>query len=123
MTFEAMLRNLIPTPVSQFPKLEAGQPYHFDHWGDDRSGSACLYYWFDSRNGNSRNNKRVVVSELEGALQHLMNTGAFDRDSFRTLCPESQSSGGCGFAVAGRIFEALGVATYSGREKGFVKPI
>ena len=121
-TFDSKLRNLIPASVSEFPKLETGQPYHFDHWADDRSGSSCLYYWFSSHDGTKRNLKRVIVSEIHSALQHLINTGAFDRNSFRAHCPKSESSGRCGFVVMGRILEALGVAVYSGREKGFVKP-
>jgi hypothetical protein len=51
-----------------------------------------------------------------------MDTGSFDRDAFRRLWPVSESSGPCRFVVVGRIFEALGVAVYSGREKGFLKP-
>jgi hypothetical protein len=121
-TFESKLRNLIPKTVSKFSKLETGQPYHFDRWADDRSGSTCLYYWFHSHDGAKRNNKRVVVSEIQRAFQHLTSTGSFDRDAFRRRCPVSESSGPCGFAVVGRIFEALGVAVYSGREKGFLKP-
>jgi hypothetical protein len=116
------LRNLIPATVSEFQKLETGQPYYFDHWAEDRSGSDCLYYWFSSHNGVKRNNKRVIVSEVNAALQHLLKTGAFDRSSFRSHCPKSKSSGPCGFVVVGRILEALGVARYSGREKGFVTP-
>jgi hypothetical protein len=119
---DSNLRKLIPAIVSEFPKLEAGQPYHFHHWADDRSGSTCLYYWFSSHSGAKRYNKRVIVSEVHAALQHLLNTGAFDRTSFRARCPKSKSSGPCGFVVVGRILEALGVARYSGREKGFVKP-
>ena|ERR1700730_9070279 len=120
--FDSNLRKLIPTIVSEFPKLEAGEPYHFDHWADDRSGSTCLYYWFTSHDGVKRNNKRVLVSEVHAALQHLLSAGVFDRNSFRTCCPRSESSGRCGFVVVGRVLEALGVATYFGREKGFVKP-
>jgi len=121
-TFESKLRDLIPKTVSQFPKLEIGEPYHFDRWADDRSGSTCLYYWFYAHDGGKRNNKRVVVSEIQQAFQHLMDTGSFHRDAFRRFCPVSESSGPCGFVVVGRIFEALGVAVYSGREKGFFKP-
>ena len=61
-TFEYNLRNLIPGTQSEFPKLETGEPYHFDHWLTDHSGSACLYYWFSSRDGRNRNHKRVIVS-------------------------------------------------------------
>jgi hypothetical protein len=115
------LRGLIPATMSEFAKLETGQPYYFDHWADDHTGSTCLYYWFSSHDGAKRNNKRVIVSEIHTARQHLLNAGAFDRNSFQTRCPKSESSGRCGFVVVGRILEALGEARYSGREKGFVK--
>jgi len=117
--FDAMLRTLIPATLSVFPKLEAGDPYHFDHWAEDSAGAACIYYWFTSRDGNKRNQKRVPVSEVRAALQHLRATGALDRGSFRTRCPISHKSGPCGFAIVGRILEALGVARYSGRDVGF----
>jgi hypothetical protein len=121
-TFESKLRNLIPKTVSQFAKLETGKPYHFEHWACDRAGSTCLHYWFDSHDGSKRNKKRVVVSEMQKAFEHLINTGSFERDAFRRLCPVSDSSGRCGFVVVGRILEALGASVYSGREKGFLKP-
>jgi hypothetical protein len=43
--FGSMLRKLIPATVNVFKKLEVGDPYHFGHWADDRSGAACMYYW------------------------------------------------------------------------------
>jgi hypothetical protein len=107
--FDSMLRKLIPATVSIFPKLEAGDPYHFDHWADD-----AIYYWFASKDGAKRNKKRVIVSELHSILQHVRAAGAFYRRSFETLCPISAGAGPCGFAVTGRILEALGVAEYSG---------
>jgi hypothetical protein len=39
--FELRLRSLIPAIVNEFPKLESGEPYHFDHWADDTYGSSC----------------------------------------------------------------------------------
>ena len=30
-TFDSDLRKLIPSIVKEFPKLETGEPYHFDH--------------------------------------------------------------------------------------------
>ncbi|MGB8112987.1 MAG: hypothetical protein WCF22_04410, partial [Candidatus Sulfotelmatobacter sp.] len=117
-----VLHKLIPATVSEFAKLEAGQPYYFDHWANDRYDSPSLYYWFDSNDGAKLRHKRVVISEIHKAFQHHMYTGKFDRKSFRSCCPQSDSSGHCGFVVVGRIFEALGVAEYSGRENGFVKP-
>ncbi len=92
-TFESKLRDLIPKAVSGFPKLETGEPYHFERWVYDRTGSTCLYYWFSSHDGRKRNNKRIVVSEMLEAFQHLKNAGSFDRDAFRRLCPVSESSG------------------------------
>ena len=118
--FETMLRKLIPDTVSVFKKLEAGDPYHFCKWAEDRFGAACMYYWFTSGDGSKKNHKRVLVSEVRSALQHLRTTGALDRKAFRTLCAISESAGPCGFAVAGRMLEALGVARYSGRDAGFI---
>lgn len=120
-SFDAELRRLIPGIVSEFPKLEMGHPYRFEHWSDDRSGTSSMYYWFDSHDGTAQHHKRLVVSEIHAALEHLLATGAFNRNAFRAHCPVSESSGPCGFVVVGRVLEALGVATYSGREKGFVK--
>jgi len=36
--FELNLRNLIPATVSEFLKLESGQPNNFDHWSDEAFG-------------------------------------------------------------------------------------
>jgi hypothetical protein len=121
-TSESKLPDLISKGVSEFPKLETGEPYDFERWADDRTGSTCLYYWFSSHDGGKRNNKRIVVLEMLEAFQHPKNMGSFDRNAFRRLCPVSESSGPRGFVVVGQILEALGVAVYSGREKGFLKP-
>jgi hypothetical protein len=120
--FESNLRKLIPEKVSEFAKLEGGEPYRFDLWEHDHSGSACLYYFFSSKDGTKTNRKRVILSEVEAAFDTLRHTGRFDRNHFRTSCPRSESSGRCGFVVVGRILEALGEAKYSGRNEGFVKP-
>jgi hypothetical protein len=117
--FGSVLRKLIPATVREFKKLKAGDPYYFDHWADDRFGAACMYYWFASGDGSKKNRKRVLVSEVHTAFQHLRTTRAFDRKSFRTLCPISYEAGPCGFAVTGRILEELGVAGYSDHQVGF----
>jgi hypothetical protein len=116
---DAALRQLIPSAVNMFQKLTAGDPYRFESWSIDRYGAACMYYWFKSKDESRENHKRTPVSELRTALQHLQATGTLDRTAFKTNCPVSQSAGPCGFAVAGRILEALGVARYSGRD-GFI---
>ena len=120
--FANNLKRLIPTSINDFPKLELGEPYHFDHWADDKYKAPCLYYWFSSKNGTKRHDKRVLISEIYAAFQTMQSTGSFSRASFRVYCPKSESSGRCGFVVVGRILEALGVAAYSGRHDGFVKP-
>jgi hypothetical protein len=117
--FEAALRNLIPTKIEWFEKLESGKPYHFDAWKHDRLGQACMYYSFASRDGSRRNRKRVVTSEIRAALQHLRDLGSLDREAFRDACPTSASDGACGFAVVGRILEALVVALYAAGEARF----
>jgi hypothetical protein len=120
--FESKLRDLIPKVMRDFRKLETGEPYHFDQWADDRSGSTGLYYWFYSHDRDKRNKKRVIVSEIQEAFGDYVNTGSFDRHAYRKVCPVSATSAPCGFVVVGRIFEALDGAVYSGREKGFLKP-
>jgi hypothetical protein len=121
--FQSKLRDLIPKGMREFQKLETGKPYYFDQWGDDISGLPCLYYWFYSHDGDKRNKKRVIVPDMEEAFAHYMNTGSFDRRAYQRFCPVSASGGPCGFVVVGRILEALDAAVYSGREKGFLKPI
>ena len=120
--FESSLRKLIPDKVNEFAKLEAGEPYHFDRWEQDHSGSPSMYYVFSSHDG-TQNRKRVILSEVEAAFDTLRRTGRFDRNDFRTYCPKSESSGRCGFVVVGRILEAFGEATYSGRQEGFLKQV
>src|ERR1700752_3586572 len=114
--FQSNLQGLLPANLRKFAKLEPAEPYHLDHWAQDHSGSPCMYYWFSSHNGTKRNRKRVIISEVHAAFQAFLRTGAFDRNAFRAYCPKSESSGRCGFVVVVRIFEALGEATYSGRE-------
>jgi hypothetical protein len=108
---ETTLRYLIPERLNTFAKLtERGEPYYFDHWTAD---FVCLYYWFSSRDRTRRNRKRVPVSEIRAALEQLIRDGAFTRAAFESLCAISTRDGGCGFAVIGRILEALNVARYS----------
>lgn len=110
---ESTLHQLIPSQVNAFAKLGRGEPYHFDHWADDRSGSECLYYWFTARDGVKKNTKRIPVSEIRAALHQLRTAGVLTRVTFQIVCPVSQACGPCGFAVVGRILEALIVARYT----------
>jgi hypothetical protein len=119
--FSQQLQQLIPTAKAQFAKLETGPPYHFEKWADDRSGDSCLYYWFDPKDGSKQNHKRLIISEIESAHAHLLSADEFDRQTYRAICPKSARSGPCGFVVMGRIFEALGLARYCGREDGFIR--
>lgn len=115
---ESVMHKLIPGKVSTFAKLLGqGAPYHFDRWETDRAGSQCLYYWFMARDGG-KNKKRVPVSEIRAALHQLRGNGVLSREAFRDVCPVAARGGPCGFAVVGRIFEALHVAVYSG-QNGF----
>src|SRR4051812_9952681 len=114
---EPTLRKLIPHKVRTFAKLESGEPYHFDRWDKDYTGTECLYYWFTGR--NNINKKRVPTPEIRAALQILLLNGTLRRKDFETICPIAKSDGPCGFAVVGRIFEALDIAVYSGRRDGF----
>jgi|ERR1051326_1522443 hypothetical protein len=117
---EARLRGIVPANVNQFQKLDHGEPYHYDRWGKDAIGHVCLYYWFSSNDGRTRNVKRVPVNEVGAALNHILLSGRFGRQDFRQICPLSNSDGPCGFAVVGRLLESLGVAQYVGRNQGFV---
>lgn len=105
----------------KFRKLEKGEPYHFDKWEQDSDGKPCLYYWFNSTDGNKRNVKRVPVSEFCAALDHIRRNGTFARSDYQGLCPVAQSDGGCGYAVIGRLLEALGATQFQGRIKRFVR--
>ena len=116
---EFKLQELIPRQISEFPKLIAGDPYYFVRWHSDLHGSLCLYYRFNSSDGVKILRKRVHLSEMRIALQHLRDYGTFDRSAYERICPKSSSSGPCGFTVLGRTFEALQIASYSGK-KGFV---
>ena len=113
---ESTLRRLIPDEVNTFAKLEHGASYHFDRWKNDRVGSPCLYYWFMARDGVKKNKKRLPVSEIRAALHQLRSAGMLSREAFRKVCPLSESDGSCGFAVVGRILEALHVAVYAGQD-------
>jgi hypothetical protein len=111
---EATLHRLIPDIVNTFAKLTSGEPYHFDRWEKDKTGLPCLYYWFIARNGVCKHWKRIPISEIHAALCQLQSDGHLNREIFKTVCPVSESAGPCGFAVAGRILEALQVAVYAG---------
>ena len=113
---ESTLHTLIPEKASTFAKLQHGEPYHFDCWKNDRDGSPCLYFWFMARDGVKRNKKHLPVSEIRAALHQLQSVGVLSRGTFRKVCPKAESAGPCGFAVVGRIFEALHVAVYSSQD-------
>ena len=116
---DSTMRRLIPHTVNTFAKLEHGEPYHFDSWATDNTNTPCLYYWFMARNGVTKRKKRVPVYEIGVALRRLLGDGMLRSDRFREVCPVAESDGPCGFAVVGRIFEALDVAAYAGRRRGF----
>ncbi len=112
---EVTLHRLIPEKVNTFAKLERGEPYHFDRCENDRDGSPCLYYWFLAREGAKKNKKRVPVAEIRAALAQLRSCGVLSRETFGKVC-STAASAPCGFAVVGRVLEALHVAVYSGRD-------
>ena len=118
---QSQLQDIVPAKISEFRKLEKGEPYHFDRWEKDSDGRPCLYYWFNSRDRNKRNVKRVPVFEFCAVLDHIRQNGAFTRSDYQELCPVAQSAGPCGYAVIGRLLEALGAAQYQGRINGFVR--
>ena len=108
---ESTLHGLIPKRVSTFPKLRGnGGPYRFDRWEKD-----CLRYSFV---GAKKYTKRLPECEIRAGLSQLRDTGWLSRETFRRICPRAKSDGECGFAVLGRILEALHVAAYSG-DAGF----
>jgi hypothetical protein len=113
---ESTLHTLIPEEVNTFAKLQHGESYHFDCWKNDRVGWPCLYYWFIARDGVRKNKKRLPVSEIRAALHQLRRVGVLSRETFREVCPIAESAGPCGFAVVGRILEALHVAVYSSHD-------
>jgi hypothetical protein len=111
-TLESVLEELFPGKLSEFKKLTGGEPYRFDSWQTDTGGRPCLYYAFSSRDGRRTNTKRASIPEIAAALEHLRRTGHLRRSEFPDVCPVAQSAGPCGFAVVGRVLEALGVARY-----------
>lgn len=112
------IKDCVPRSLSTFPKLQKGEPYQFERWDQGKHGF-CLRYSFIARDRATRIRKYVVLAEIVKAAEHLTNTGAFSRTDYQSLCVLSQSSGPCGFAVTGRILEALGLGRYVGR-KGFM---
>ncbi|MDY6931482.1 MAG: hypothetical protein SVJ22_06170 [Halobacteriota archaeon] len=113
------LREIIPDKYSTFPKLEKGDPYHFDHWGKDTNGEDCLYYWFWNKDQTKKNRKRVVILEIDNLIKNKISNGHISREDFKRLCPISESAGSCGYTVVGRILEYLEIAKYLGRGSGF----
>lgn len=69
---EQSLKKIIPDTYSTFPKLERGDPYHFDRWDSDINGDLCLYYWFWNKNQTKKNKKRVVISEMEELIRNSL---------------------------------------------------
>jgi len=119
-TLRASLEAQFATGKIFFDKLrEKGEPYRFERWDVDTNGKLCMYYSFASRGGDRRNEKRIPLPELVAALDVLARTGALTRPVFKATCPVAQSAGPCGFAVAGRCLELLGVANYAGSRFGF----
>ena len=113
------LREIIPNKYSTFPKLGKGDPYHFDHWGQDTNGEDCMYYWFWNKDQTKKNKKRVVISEIDDLIENNISNGHISREDFKNSCPISESAGSCGFTVVGRVLECLGIAKYLGRGSGF----
>ena len=111
--FESALKELIPKKVQTFAKLKSGELYHFDRWDVDKTGSSCLYYWFLGQDGMKKYVKRVLISEIRDALNHLICHGRLSRKEYKKVCPKTESAGSCGFAIVGRILEAMNVAEYS----------
>jgi len=109
------LRAMIPSKYNKFDKLESEDPYHFDSWGMDKYGNECLYYWFYSKDKSKRNQKRVVISEIENLLRDNVNQEIIKRSDFEEHCPVTLSAGPCGYAVTVRLLEYLGIAKYQGR--------
>ena len=112
---EQRLKGMIPNTYSIFPKLERGDPYHFNCWDSDINGDLCLYYWFWNKNQTKKNKRRVVIAEMEELIRNSLKKGCITRKDFQSCCPISESAGPCGFAVVGRMLEYLDIAKYSGR--------
>ncbi len=109
------LKSIVPSRYNKFDKLESEDPYYFDSWGIDKYGNECLYYWFYSRNKSKKNQKRVVVSEVDNLLRNSINKTIITKSDFEKYCPTTLSAGPCGYAVIVRLLEYLGIAQYKGR--------
>jgi hypothetical protein len=64
-----------------------------------------------------KHTKRLPPSEIRAGLRQLRDIGWLGRETFREICPTAKSDGECGFAVLGRIFEALGIAVLFGQRR------
>ena len=113
------IQENIPIKFDKFPKLKHGIPYEFYKWDRDKEGRLCLYYFVTG--GENVHQKRVVMNELVAVIMRFLETGRFNREDFRELCPVTSRDGDCGFTVIGRIMEYLFDAEYEGRGKGFRK--
>ena len=105
-----------------FRKLTKGdKPYKFTCWADDEHGQHCLYYQFEAGGDEQPDHKkRVPLHELYMALRECASGTPLSRNRFKQICTVAQSAGPCGFAVAGRCLEKLGVARFDEVEREFV---
>ncbi len=112
---EQKLRAIVPDEVNEFNKLTKGDPYYFSHWGNDRNGTVCIYYWFYSKDKAKKNQKRVFIDEIEKLLKtaNKNKVEMINRNMFYKLCPKSYSDGS-GYAVTIRLLEALKMVKYAG---------
>lgn len=100
MTSEEKLRKLL-IPLYPFRKIknEDNNPYYFKCWGTDQLDGVTFYYWFWSKDKTKKNEKRVILKEFEALINISIKTGCISRKNFNQLCPRTDQSGPCGFAV------------------------
>ena len=104
-TIRNQIEQLIPSKLSNFPKLVSGEPYRFDRWSRDREGRLCLYYVITG--GQREYKKRIPMQELIEAASFFRKEGKFRRSDFRRFCPIAKRNGSCGYAVILKILESL----------------
>ena len=98
MSLEKNLQEFL-IPLYPFKKINDNEPYYFICWGTDQLDGVTFYYWSWSKDKIKKNKKRIILKEFEALINLSINTGNISRKNFNQLCPRTNQSGPCGFAV------------------------
>lgn len=96
---ENLNQLLVPSyPLKKISDKKTSQ-YYFKCWGTDELDGITFYYWFWSKTKNKKNEKRIIFKEFEALIFESIKSGRVSRYDFNQLCPRTNQSGPCGFAV------------------------